>query len=150
MNIFFPLLHRPSFDKCIINKLHLREDGFASVLLLVCAIGSRFSDDTYTSHPSTGWELFHQVRRLGRRFIPRSIHDMHVYCVRYFSLFEAVSLDKLHQLAALFLESSSTPQIAWMLIGAGLRFAQEVGAHRRAMYDSKPTVNSELWTRAFW
>lgn len=88
MNIFFPLLHRPSFDICLAKGLHLRDDGFACVLLLVCAIGCRFSDDPYvTHHPSkkvqypTGWELFHQVRRLRRRFLPHSIHDLHVYCV---------------------------------------------------------------------
>lgn len=36
------------------------------------------------------------------------------------------------------------------MIGIGIRYAQEVGAHRRKVYNRKPTVDDELWKRAFW
>lgn len=88
MNTFFPVLHRPSFDKCFDQSLHLSDEGFASVLLLVCAIGCRFSDDPRITHRTsktvktpTGWQLFHQVRRLRQTILHPSIHDLQVYCV---------------------------------------------------------------------
>lgn len=51
---------------------------------------------------------------------------------------------------AFYLGGSNTPQGAWNLIGLGLRMAQDVGVHRKKMYAGKPTVEDELWKRAFW
>ena len=31
-----------------------------------------------------------------------------------------------------------------------IRVAQDVGAHRRKVYNPIPSVESELWKRAFW
>ncbi|KAF8605200.1 hypothetical protein BDV93DRAFT_76481 [Ceratobasidium sp. AG-I] len=45
-NILLPLLHRPTFEAQLAEKLHWRDPSFAAVVLLVCANGSRFSDDT--------------------------------------------------------------------------------------------------------
>jgi hypothetical protein len=36
------------------------------------------------------------------------------------------------------------------MIGIGIRLAQDVGAHRRKVYQSKPSLHDELWKRAFW
>jgi hypothetical protein len=36
------------------------------------------------------------------------------------------------------------------MVGIGIRLAQDVGAHRRKIYNRKPTVEDELWKRAFW
>lgn len=36
------------------------------------------------------------------------------------------------------------------MVGHGIRLALDVGAHRRKVYDSKPTIENELWKRAFW
>jgi hypothetical protein len=36
------------------------------------------------------------------------------------------------------------------MVGIGIRFAQHVGAHRRKVYQSEPTIQDELWKRAFW
>jgi hypothetical protein len=38
----------------------------------------------------------------------------------------------------------------WIFVSLGLRKAQDVGAHRKKLYHSKPSVNDELWKRAFW
>ncbi|KAJ6628328.1 hypothetical protein B0H10DRAFT_1940523 [Mycena sp. CBHHK59/15] len=40
IHIFLPFLHRPTFEEAVNMQLHQRDDGFAKVLLLVCAIGS--------------------------------------------------------------------------------------------------------------
>ncbi|EUC53657.1 fungal specific transcription factor domain protein [Rhizoctonia solani AG-3 Rhs1AP] len=45
-NVILPLLHRPTFESQLAQKLHWRDPSFAAVVLLVCANGSRFSDDT--------------------------------------------------------------------------------------------------------
>lgn len=51
----------------------------------------------------------------------------------------------------MFLHGSSTPQSSWTVIGTGIRLAQDVGAHRRKVYNNnKRTVEDELWKRAFW
>lgn len=51
----------------------------------------------------------------------------------------------------MFLHGSSTPQASWIIIGVGIRLAQDVGAHRRKVYNqAKRTVEDELWKRAFW
>jgi hypothetical protein len=45
---------------------------------------------------------------------------------------------------------TSAPQACWTIVGIGIRLAQDVGAHRRKAYSHKPTVDEELWKRAFW
>ncbi|QRW18822.1 Fungal Zn(2)-Cys(6) binuclear cluster domain [Rhizoctonia solani] len=45
-NVILPLLHRPTFEAQLAQKLHWKDPSFAAVVLLVCANGSRFSDDT--------------------------------------------------------------------------------------------------------
>jgi hypothetical protein len=68
VNIFLPLLHRPTFEKSIAKGLHLRDELFGENLLLVCAIGSLYSNDprifldgTENTH-SCGWKWFMQVQ----------------------------------------------------------------------------------------
>ena len=89
-NIFFPLLHRPSFKRSIAEGLHLRDDGFGATLLLVCAIASRFSDDPrvlmegVASPYSGGWKWYHQAQSQVNRppFAPPSLYDLQFYSVR--------------------------------------------------------------------
>ena len=50
----------------------------------------------------------------------------------------------------MFLQGSSAPQACWTIIGVGIRMAQDVGAHRKKVYNATPTVEEELWKRAFW
>lgn len=44
-NAFFPVIHRPLFEKQLREGLHLREIAFLRVVLLVCACGARWCDD---------------------------------------------------------------------------------------------------------
>lgn len=68
INAYLPLFHRPTFERDIAEKLHLKDDGFAANLLLVCATGSRWSDDPRVrldgidSSHTNGWKWFNQVQ----------------------------------------------------------------------------------------
>ncbi|KAI0741238.1 fungal-specific transcription factor domain-containing protein [Irpex lacteus] len=139
-NLYLPLLHRPTFEQSIADNLHLQDEGFGLVLLLVCALGARFSDDPRVilqgsnSQHSAGWEWFRQVQWIRRSLLsPPRLYDLQVAC-----------------LTAVFLHGSATPQASWTVIGVGIRMAQDVGAHRKKTYTSKKTVEEELWKRAFW
>lgn len=106
MNSFLPLLHRPIFEKSLADNLHLRDDGFGAVLLLVVAVGARFSDDQRVALPGTdamhsaGWAWFNQVQMVRRSlFSPPSLYDLQIYCVRYHtSVSYAPSVLTFHQL----------------------------------------------------
>ncbi|PPQ66905.1 hypothetical protein CVT24_008520 [Panaeolus cyanescens] len=140
VNIYLPVLHRPSFERGLAEGLHLINEGFATVFLLVCAIGSRFCDDkrvfldNIDSAHSCGWRWFDQVQASRRSLLQTpSLYDLQFYC-----------------LAVQFLQGSSAPQSCWTMVGIGIRQAQDVGAHRRKVHDRPHTVEDELWKRAFW
>ncbi|KAF7353489.1 Zn(2)-C6 fungal-type domain-containing protein [Mycena sanguinolenta] len=134
-NLYFPILHRPTFERSIADGLHTRDITFGSVVLLVCAIASRDSEDIRLQQETEpfrrGWQFFDQVPPHSNHiFETPTIYHLQYYC-----------------LAAWFLEFSC-PSASWALIGFGLRLAQDVGAHRQR--EGQPTVESELWKRAFW
>ncbi|KAJ6600168.1 hypothetical protein B0H10DRAFT_697448 [Mycena sp. CBHHK59/15] len=85
-NVFIPLLHRPTFERSVAEQLHLRDDSFASVLLLVCAVGARYSEDPRVSlsagqpHETAGWKWFNQF--LARTSSPRSCWNLVGFGVR--------------------------------------------------------------------
>ncbi|KAG0693477.1 hypothetical protein DFH29DRAFT_1039260 [Suillus ampliporus] len=64
---------------------------------------------------------------------PPCLEDLQVYC-----------------LSVLYLQGTSAPQACWTIVGIGICLVQDVGAHRRKAYGNKPTVEEELWKRAFW
>lgn len=116
-NRFMPLLHRPTFDAHVASGLHLRDPGFASVFLLVCAIGARWLDNPRfwlegeTSPGSAGWYWFNQVQmtRTSLWAAPR-LEDVQSFAVceaflcvhafgsseKYFSLQQYSFLDRHH------------------------------------------------------
>ncbi|KAJ7734069.1 fungal-specific transcription factor domain-containing protein [Mycena metata] len=145
-NIYVPLLHRPTFERGIVEGLHLRDNGFGATVLLVCAVGSRWSTDPRVvptvprgcdgemSGLACGWEWFDQVPLVGNHmFGQATLYDLQYYC-----------------LAVQFLMDGSAPQACWTLIGVGLRLAQDIGAHRRNARVEVPSVEGELFKRAFW
>ena len=50
----------------------------------------------------------------------------------------------------MFWRGSAGQHIGWMLISIGIRKAQDVGAHRKKVYNSKLCVEEDLWKRVFW
>ncbi|KAK0461277.1 fungal-specific transcription factor domain-containing protein [Desarmillaria tabescens] len=118
INIIFPMLHRPTFDKNVAEGLHLRDHNFGAALLLVLAIASRYSNDPRVySDPnaklSSGWKFFEQM-------------------------------------GVIYSLGTSVPQFGWTMVGIGMRFAVEIGLHRRKPEGHQLTVEDELKKRAFW
>ncbi|GJE90306.1 fungal specific transcription factor domain-containing protein [Phanerochaete sordida] len=125
----------------IASGLHLADEGFGAVLLLVCALGARFSTDPtrlppgVTSWQLEGWRWFDQVR-MARKFMSltkTSLYDLQIPV-----------------LAAVYAASLGLPYANCALVGYGLRLAQELGAHRRTTYGTLPTAEDELKRRVFW
>jgi hypothetical protein len=138
-NTFSPLFHRPTFECSISEGLHLRDPSFGGVVLLVCAIGSRYVDDPRVkqpgeSHASAGWRWFAQVD-ISRRdlFRPPRLNEIHTYL-----------------LAAMYGAGLFRGQLIWVLLGVAIRMIQEVGAHMKSLYKSTPNAQDEMWKRCFW
>ncbi|KAF8823481.1 hypothetical protein HHX47_DHR10000062 [Lentinula edodes] len=137
-NTFMPLLHRATFDNGLRNGLHNVDRDFGELVLSVCALGARYSDDlrvyadVKTKH-SLGWPYFSQIVVL---------QDL----TRTSALYRVQIIVN----AVMFLQSTSMPGLCWPILGLGVRFAQIVGAHRRNFFGPTPTIAGELWKRAFW
>lgn len=87
-NAFMPLLHRPTFEKAVADNLHQQEVQFAATVLLVCAIGVRFSEDPrvtnvpYDHYCSLGWIWFYQSQEMHQSVLYKpSLHAIQCYCV---------------------------------------------------------------------
>ncbi|KAF7368555.1 Zn(2)-C6 fungal-type domain-containing protein [Mycena venus] len=138
INVFLPLLHRPTFEASLNQQLHLHDRAFGTTLLLVCALGSLCLDgeSAATNHDreNLAWRWYNQVELCGHslRQIP-SLYDIQAYC-----------------LAVQFLHTASNPRFAWMIAGFGLRLAQDLGFHRTKLSGSSIATTEELEKRAFW
>jgi hypothetical protein len=134
-----PLLHRPTFERSISERLHFHDPAFGTVVLLVCALGSRHVDDPRVYLPghtqrSAGWAWFNQVD-ISRRdlFRPPRLYDVQAYI-----------------LAARYGSLVFRGQLVWILLGVALRMIQQVGAHRKKIYQCRPNAHDELWKRCTW
>jgi len=88
-NLILPVLHRPTLERGIQHGQHFLDEAFGGVVLLVCAIGSRFISDPRVLVPgsnsllSAGWIYFSQVRTTAKLLITTSrLHDLQITCVR--------------------------------------------------------------------
>ncbi|KAJ3915469.1 fungal-specific transcription factor domain-containing protein [Lentinula edodes] len=148
-NTFMPLLHRATFDNGLRNGLHNVDRDFGELVLSVCALGARYSDDlrvyadVKTKH-SLGWPYFSQIVVLQDLTRTSALYRVQIIVVH-------CSYDRAGvQNAVMFLQSTSMPGLCWPILGLGVRFAQIVGAHRRNFFGPTPTIAGELWKRAFW
>lgn len=90
LNILLPVLHRPSFVRSIEEGLHHVDYNFGAIVLLVCAIGCRYSEDPRviheitTSSSCTAWKFFNQLHKLRRpHYLPHSLYEAQVFPVRF-------------------------------------------------------------------
>ncbi|KAJ7766656.1 fungal-specific transcription factor domain-containing protein [Mycena metata] len=135
------LLHSPSFRASVANGEHLRDRQFGFVVLTVCALASRFSDDPRVlPTPDSplhlaGWKWFEQVRALHLITSPDFpwLLKLQLIC-----------------LSVLFLAGTAVPPECWLLAGVGMRMAQQMGAHRRSRYSVASKIEAELLRRVFW
>ncbi|KAF8831754.1 hypothetical protein HHX47_DHR1001210 [Lentinula edodes] len=143
----YPLLHRPIFEREVFtNKLHTSDRRFGAVVLAVCAVGARLSNDPRNDETlydgtdderSLGWKYFSQIRMVRTNFTEHP------------SLYEV----QLYALALLFMFPTPVGDAGWSTCGLAVRFALEVGAHRKQYIANKPKqdrIEAELWRRAFW
>ncbi|KAJ7578565.1 fungal-specific transcription factor domain-containing protein [Mycena floridula] len=140
-NLFRPLLHRPSFEKSLRQGLHYRDYYFGATVLVVCALGSAYSNDRRvflddTTELSCGWPFFRQVQPLQGTSLasPPSLHELQYYC-----------------LSVIFMHGTSL-KASWPVLGIALRLAQDVGLHRKLAVDPKSTsaIDNESWKRVLW
>ncbi|PPQ91999.1 hypothetical protein CVT25_004655 [Psilocybe cyanescens] len=140
-NSLIPLLHAPTFLRLLASGRHYWDASFGMTVLLVCAIGSRYSDDPRVISEmdagapglSSGWHYFSQVpvhRKI--LLLKTSVYDLQYYF-----------------LAALYLHGTSMAPAVCNIVGIGLRYALDLGIHRRRG-ESRPTAEDELLKRAFW
>ncbi|KAJ3778645.1 fungal-specific transcription factor domain-containing protein [Lentinula raphanica] len=66
VNIFFPIIHPPTLKRLVAEEFHVRDQNFGATVLLVCALGSRYSDDPRVLHTpgcqlSSGHRWFSQL-----------------------------------------------------------------------------------------
>ncbi|KAJ6500205.1 fungal-specific transcription factor domain-containing protein [Mycena vitilis] len=141
INVFWPLLHRPSFEHKVSQNLHLRDHRFGALLLMVCSVGARHSDDPrvllddaedHRLH-SAGWKWCKQVDVIPEHLIFKP------------DLYELQTI----ALSSLYLRVISPKTSNWCHVGFGLRRALDVGAHR-CRKQPYPTVENEQWKRVFW
>ncbi|VDC05656.1 unnamed protein product [Peniophora sp. CBMAI 1063] len=140
VHTFAPVLHRPTFERDRRSELHLRDRTFGGVVLLICALAERFSQDSRVlaegeqKRQSFGWKWFSQVRLYdATRMRPNShLHGL-----------QLISLGVMYGL-------SITHFHAWIHAGLGIRLALDIGAHKRRAYGATPTVEDELYKRNFW
>ncbi|SJL11421.1 uncharacterized protein ARMOST_14824 [Armillaria ostoyae] len=136
-HLYMPLLHEPSFRRSVASGLHIRDHRFGAVLLLVCAVAARYSNDPRiflegASEHSCGWRWFVQTQGMPRSvFDSPSLYDLQHCC-----------------LSAEYITGTSAPQSCWTMVGIGIRYAIEMGLHRR--WPENPSIESELKKRAFW
>jgi len=71
VNVSIPVLHEATFQASVAEGLHWTDQTFGGLLLLVCAMGSRFSQDPRVCiqpndphRRSAGWHYFEQVEGL--------------------------------------------------------------------------------------
>ncbi|KAJ7466218.1 fungal-specific transcription factor domain-containing protein [Mycena galericulata] len=156
INPIIGILHSPSFLQSIADGLHVRDADFGAVVLVVCAMASRFSDDlrvylegTGSKH-SAGWKWFRQVRPLRTSFsVEPSLHRLQLICLSVVFMGQVVVL--LNSVPTLtHLRGTSTPEESWILVGLGIRLAQSAGVHLRTGYSGMHPLDAELYKRAFW
>ncbi|KAF8998912.1 fungal-specific transcription factor domain-containing protein [Cyathus striatus] len=144
VNLLYPLLHRPTFER--------------GVLLLVCAVGSRYTEtidkrtfvDGVDSPYSAGWKWYNQVQVVKPSLVdPPTLYDMQLYGVS--TQIILILTDTYYgPVSSPVPYWTCAPQTVWNLVGFGIRLAQDVGIHRRRLSRERLTVEDELWKRAFW
>ncbi|KAI8993102.1 fungal-specific transcription factor domain-containing protein [Trametes punicea] len=152
-NITFPLLHRPTFERQWNDKLYTRNVWFACVCLAIFGLGSRWSSDPRVLPDEVAdkaeageddgiWTL------AGWRYIAvgTKLHEARRSVLLPPELFEIQSFALFGQ----YFRGTVAQHGSWFYLSVGVLKAQDVGAHRRKIYGRKPTVEEELWKRAYW
>lgn len=162
INLFFlhvnpqcPIFHRPTFERQWREGLQETDPWFGCLCLALFAVASRWSDDprvldghAYDIPEAEVPDEDCKWQRAGWKYFSAAV-DVHRDSRSLFhppGLFEVQTMS----LLGMFLRGTAFHPVGWLLISIGLRKAQDVGAHRKKIYGAKPSVEDELWKRAFW
>ncbi|KAJ7593052.1 fungal-specific transcription factor domain-containing protein [Mycena floridula] len=139
VNIFFPIFHRPTFDRLLTSNFHHTDIDFGHTVLAICALASHYSSDPRVFMPGTGseqssgWIFFRQIRPLRSTYNDlSSIYELQLLCVYI-----------------LYLLGTSKSRTSWVLLGVAVRRCQERGLHRRGSVKNN-TLEGELLKRVTW
>ncbi|KAK0242248.1 fungal-specific transcription factor domain-containing protein, partial [Armillaria nabsnona] len=136
INRFWPLLHRPTFERSLSAALHQTDRASAAIVLMVCANGARFSNDPRVRVDRDelpyrhGWKWFVQVHRV--------------------SVLRTPNLYDLQKCLSVFYVEGFAAHCSWTMLGTAVRMAQDLGAHRKQRPGKLPIAEEELLKRAFW
>ncbi|KAH7103738.1 hypothetical protein BKA62DRAFT_696312 [Auriculariales sp. MPI-PUGE-AT-0066] len=124
-----------SFRKQLAQGLQWSDPLFMTVVLLVCSVASRLVDDPRvlvdpTEPRCAGWQFFNQAVKLKETQKGKTV-----------TLFDL----QIQALSTIFIFGSSAPSACYTTPAAGLRMAQEVGAHRKSFYRGTPNLMDELF-----
>lgn len=150
-----PLFHRPTFERQWQEGLQDTDPWFGCLCLALFAVASRWSDDprvlgghAYDMPEAEMPDEDCKWQRAGWKYFNAAV-DVHRDSRSLFhppGLFEVQTMS----LLGMFLRGTTFHPVGWLFISIGLRKAQDVGAHRKKIYGEKPSVEEELWKRAFW
>ncbi|KIY72122.1 hypothetical protein CYLTODRAFT_344720 [Cylindrobasidium torrendii FP15055 ss-10] len=137
-NQHFHILHGPTFVRQVAAGLHHTTPAFGSVVLAVCALASRYSDDPRVGEGHhKGWNYYTQIKaiHLGQYLDPANLlWDLQLF-----------------PLMGLYAYSLTLPDQCFLLTAMGIRLAQARSIHRLKPSDDKPwTANDELLKRTWW
>ncbi|KAG1816057.1 fungal-specific transcription factor domain-containing protein [Suillus subaureus] len=148
INLFFlhinpqcPLFHRPTFERQWREGLQETDPWFGCLCLALFAVASRWSDDPRVLDGTYG---------IPEAEISGEDCKWQRAGWKYFSAAVGTPATSSIYLLGMFLRGTAYHPVGWLFISIGLRKAQDVGAHRKKIYGAKPSVEEELWKRAFW
>ncbi|KAF7305598.1 Fungal-trans domain-containing protein [Mycena chlorophos] len=139
VNPIWSFLHAPTFRKSMAEGLHYTNRHFAAIVLGICAIASRYSDDPRVllegeDQHSAGWKWVRQLQ-------PEKIQ-----------VANADYLYQLQGLALIGLHLGCTAQVdhCFLVVGLGIRIGQGLGLHLEDFYTRLPGLEAEMYRRTFW
>lgn len=137
-NQHFHVLHGPTFVRQVAAGLHHTTPAFGSVVLAVCAMAARYSDDPRVGEGHhKGWNYYTQIKaiHLGQYLDPANLlWDLQLF-----------------PLMGLYAYSLTLPDQCFLLTAMGIRLAQARSVHRLKRTEDKPwTAHDELLKRTWW
>ncbi|KAL1743445.1 fungal-specific transcription factor domain-containing protein [Schizophyllum fasciatum] len=138
-NNYFTLLHRPTIERGIANCMHERHYGFGSLLLMICAVTARLTDDPRVyadkrpgAENSAGWQWYSQIRFIRRTYpVGPDLYEL-----------QAAAL------GVVYAHGISSCDDTSYIHAAAIRLAQEIGAHKRRCTSDR--IQDELYKRLYW
>ncbi|KAA1473897.1 hypothetical protein DENSPDRAFT_931268 [Dentipellis sp. KUC8613] len=150
----FRLLHRPTFERQFEDGLYTRDAWFACICMCVFALASRYSKDERVLLPVPPGEHLDDeyIRRRWQKAGFKYYFAAMDVVLHKRSLLAPACLFEIQTacLTSTFKRDTHWHPNAWVVIGIGIRKLQDVGGHRKQVYGTTPSVEKELWKRAFW